>query len=113
MIIGTTNHYVRLSTTVLKDEESARDNHVPVCSLTLRNIHRFKKTTDGFSNKPFSIWLLTTPPHLKNIVTLPCNLSLIACFLTLMFHKVTWQHMQDVARFWTTTLLQIYPGIVP
>jgi len=32
------------------------------------------------SNKPFFIWLLTTPPHLK-YVTLPCNLSLIACFV--------------------------------
>jgi len=30
------------------------------------------------SNKPFLIWLLTTPPHLK-----PCNLSLMACFADL------------------------------
>jgi len=26
------------------------------------------------------MWLLTTPPHLKYVATLPCNLSLIACF---------------------------------
>jgi len=32
------------------------------------------------SNKPFLIWLLTTPPHLKYAATLPCNLSLMACF---------------------------------
>ena len=32
------------------------------------------------SNKPFLIWLLTTPPHLKYVATLPCNLSLMACF---------------------------------
>jgi len=32
----------------------------------------------------------------KYVDTLPCNLSLIACFLTLMFHKVVWQHMQSV-----------------
>ena len=47
-----------------------------------------KKITDRLSNKPFLIWLLTTPPHLKYVATLPCNLSLIACFQTLMFHKV-------------------------
>ena len=41
--------------------------------------------TGGLSNKPFLIWLLTTPPHLKHAATLPCNLSLIACFLELMF----------------------------
>jgi len=29
---------------------------------------------------PFLIWLLTTPPHLKHVATLPCNLSLMACF---------------------------------
>jgi len=31
-------------------------------------------------HKPFLIWLLTTPPHLKYVATLPCNLSLMACF---------------------------------
>ena len=25
------------------------------------------------------MWLLTTPPHLKYVATLPCNLSLMAC----------------------------------
>jgi len=48
-----------------KNEESARDNHVFAC--TLPNIHRFKKVTDRLSNKPFLIWLLTTPPHLKYV----------------------------------------------
>jgi len=38
------------------------------------------KNTDRLSNKPFLIWLLTTPPHFKNVATLPCNLSLIAFF---------------------------------
>jgi len=32
------------------------------------------------SNKLFLIWLLTTSPHLKYTATLPCNLSLMACF---------------------------------
>jgi len=38
------------------------------------------KITHRLSNKPFLIWLLTTPTHLKYVATLPCNLSLMACF---------------------------------
>jgi len=30
--------------------------------------------------KPFLIWLLTTPPHLKYEATLPCNLSFVVFF---------------------------------
>ena len=37
-------------------------------------------TLSFVSNKPFLIWLLATPPHLKYAATLPCNLSLGACF---------------------------------
>ena len=49
--------------------------------VNLSDIHRFKKKfTHTLSNKPFLIWLLTTPPHLKYAATLPCNLSLSACF---------------------------------
>ena len=36
--------------------------------------------THRLRNKPFLIWLLTSPPHLKYVATLPCNLSLMACF---------------------------------
>ena len=54
-----------------KDGDSARDNHV--LALTLPNIHRL-------SNKPFLMWLLTTPPHFKYVATLPSNLSLTDCF---------------------------------
>ena len=32
------------------------------------------------SNLSRLIWLLTTPQHLKYVATLPCNLSLMACF---------------------------------
>ena len=65
--------------------------------VILPNIHQFKKKFTGrLSNKPFLIWLLTTPPHLKYVATLPCNVSLIACFLTLVVHKVVWQNMQGV-----------------
>ena len=67
--------------------------------VTLPDIHRFKKIfTDRLSNKPFLIWLFATLPHLKYVATLPCNLSLIACFLT--------SHMRGVVRL-LTTLLQI------
>ena len=49
--------------------------------VTLPNIHRFKKNSLTHSNKPFLIWLLTTPPHFTDVAaTLPCNLSLMACF---------------------------------
>ena len=39
-----------------------------------------KKITDRLSSKPFLIRLLTTPPRLKYVATLPCNLLLVACF---------------------------------
>ena len=32
------------------------------------------------SNTHFLIWLLTTPPNVKYVATLPCTLSLLACF---------------------------------
>jgi len=37
--------------------------------------------THRLSNKPFLIWLLTTPPYLKYAATVPCNLLLMACFV--------------------------------
>ena len=39
-----------------------------------------KKITYKLSSKPFRIWLLTTPPHLKYVATVPRNLSLMAWF---------------------------------
>ena len=48
--------------------------------VTVPNIYRLKKFTDGLSNKSLLIWLLTTPPHVKYVAILPCNLSLMACF---------------------------------
>jgi len=48
---------------------------------TLPNIHRLKFFfTRILSNKSFLMWLLTIPPRLKYVATLPCNLSLMACF---------------------------------
>jgi len=61
--------------------------------------------------KPFLIWLLTSPPHVKYVATLPYKSPLSACFLALMFHKVDWQHMQGVVGPIMTTFLQIYNRI--
>jgi len=61
-------HFVRLANVLLKD---ARNNHVLAC-----NFAKYSKKIPH----TFLIWLLTTPPHLKYVATLPCNLSLMACF---------------------------------
>jgi len=47
--------------------------------LTVKKIH-WEILWQICSNKPFLIWLLTTPPHFKYVATLPCNLSSMACF---------------------------------
>jgi len=51
----------------------------------------------------------STPPP-KYVATLYCNLSLVTCFLTLMFYKVVWQLRLGVVGFLITSfdLLQIY-----
>jgi len=61
---------------------SAQVHDTITCLLvSLPNIHRiFKKNTLGLSNKPFLMCLFTTPPQLKCVATLPCNLSLMARF---------------------------------
>jgi len=61
-----------------KDEETARDNHILACNSA--KYLPIKKFTDRHSNKSFQIWLLTTPPHLQYVATLPCNLSSMARF---------------------------------
>jgi len=69
----------RLANTLLEDEESARNNHIFAC-----NFARYSPISIFFTlrlrYKPFLIWILTTPLHLKYVATLPCNLSLLACF---------------------------------
>jgi len=71
-------HFVRLANTLLKDRESARNNHVLACNFAKCLPINFFTLT--LINKLFLIWLLTTPPHLKYVATLPCNLSLTARF---------------------------------
>ena len=101
-------HFVCMAITLLKDEEV----HETFLLVTLPNIHRlYIFFTERLSNKPILIWLLTTPSHLKCVATLPCILSLIVCFLTLMLHKIVRQHMHRVVGFLVTSLLQIYRRI--
>ena len=57
------------------------DNHARTHHSQIFTDYKFF-FADRLSNKPFLIWLLTTPPNLKYVATLPCNLSLVACFLT-------------------------------
>ena len=72
-------HFALLTNTLLKDEESARDNHVLACNFT----------DFIFSTlRPFLIWLLKTPLHLKHAATLPYNLSLMTSFADINFHKL-------------------------
>jgi len=100
--------FLRQAITLLKDEESPRYNHVPA--------YKFGKylPIGRLSNKHFFNLVINNPNigYLEYVATLPCNLSLIACFLTLMFYKVVWQHMQGVAGFSMTTLLPIYQEIL-
>ena len=69
-------HFARLANTLLKDEESARDNHVFACNFAKYSPILFFFTRT-LSNKPFLIWLLTTPPHptTQQPVTLRANLK--------------------------------------
>jgi len=46
--------------------------------------------------------MFIAPPHLEYVATLPCNLLLITCCLTLMFHRVVCQYMQGVMGFLIT-----------
>jgi len=57
-------HFVRLANALLKDGESARNNHVLACNFT----------------KYSSILIFFHSLHLKYVATLPFNLSLMACF---------------------------------
>ena len=88
-------HFLCLKNTLLKDEESAWDNHVLACNFDKYSPTLKQLFTDRLSNKHFLIWLLTTQPHLIYAATLPCNLSLIACksvnmTLALKMNKLTY-----------------------
>jgi len=82
---GCLMHFARLANTLLKHEESARDNHI-LAAILFTDVKIF--FTLRLSNKPLLIWLLTTPPHhnmqLHYLVICHCWLVL----LTLIFYKV-------------------------
>jgi len=69
---GCLMHFAHLANTLLKDEENARDNHVLAGNFA-KYSPISKRNSRTLSNKPFLIWLLTTPSHLKYVATLPCN----------------------------------------
>ena len=48
---------------LLKDGESARNNHLLACNFA--KYSPILNFFNSFSNEPFLIWLLPTPPHLK------------------------------------------------
>jgi len=67
-------------TYALGQHTAKRDNHVRTCNFAKYSPILNFFCTHRLSNKPFLIWLLTTLLHLKCVATLPCNLSLMACF---------------------------------
>jgi len=82
-------HFARLANTLLKDEESARDNHVLACNFAKYSpILKLFFFADRLGNESFTISLLTTPPPLKCVAALPCTLPLTARFLAVMFRNV-------------------------
>jgi len=64
---------------------SARDNHLLACNSAKYSQLLIKVFTGRHRSKPFVMWLLIISLHLECLATLFCNLSLIACFPTLMF----------------------------
>ena len=63
-------NFAHLANTLLKDEENARDNDVFAFNFAIYSPISKTFFTLRLSNKPFLIWLLTTPPHLKYVATL-------------------------------------------
>jgi len=53
--------FARLADTLLKDEDSARDNHVLACNSAKYSPILNFFFTHRLSNKIFLIWLLATP----------------------------------------------------
>ena len=74
-------HFLRLLAVCWPSAQSARDSHVLACNFChIFTNFNFFSLADSSINL-FLIRLLTTPPHLKYVVTLSCNLSLMACFV--------------------------------
>ena len=52
-----------------------------IMTIILSNHNRLKKFTGKFLGKFVVKWILILPLHLEYVATLPCNLSLMACFV--------------------------------
>jgi len=77
--------------TAKRRSKCTRDNHVLAGNFAFaKYLPILKKITDRLSNKPFLIWLLTISPHLQYVATLPCNLSLLACFADVNVSQATY-----------------------
>ena len=92
-------HFLRLLAVWWPGAQSAWDNHL-FFLVTLPNIHRVKKNslTDSAINlSQICYW----QPHytLNTFLHYFFNVLLIACFLTLVFHKVMWQVQGAVKNF--------------
>ena len=109
-------HFARLANTLLKDEESARDNHVFACNFAKYTpISKFFLDSQTQSNRPFLIWLLTAPPHLRYAVryaaTLPCNLSIMACFADMNVSQASGAKYSRRGGIFNIYLTHVYQGI--
>ena len=62
-------------------------DHIRACNLA-KYLPILIFFTIRLSNKPFLIWLLTTTSHLKYVATLPCNLSLMVCFVEIIVSQL-------------------------
>jgi len=68
-------HFARLANTLLKTKKLHET--ITFLLVTFPNIYRLKNSlTDSAINLSN-----LTPPHFKYVATLPCNLSLMACFV--------------------------------
>ena len=72
-------HFLRLLAVCWPGAQTAWDNHALACNFAKYSPIK-KNFNHTLSNKPFLIWLLTTPSQLKYAATPPCNLSLMVCF---------------------------------
>ena len=94
---------------------------VPLQLLGLRQVDRGDKITPLLNSEcgkteingesTFMVWP-TLGARMAKEQNRACNLSLIASFLALLFHKAVWQHVPGVVGFVMTSLLPIYQGIL-
>jgi len=71
-------HFLRPLAVCWPGAQSARDNHALACNFA--KYSPIKKIHSHSAMNLFLIWLLTAQPHFKCVATLPCYLSLMACF---------------------------------